>query len=86
MLDREEEVGPGPTIWDTLSDLGRWAETLETQLPMDLAANHDHYLHGLPKRTRVVPTDARGVSEIMMIWSPFISITNLTPVPAMPSR
>jgi hypothetical protein len=42
---------PGePTIWQKLADLGRWAETLPTDLPEDLAINHDHYLHGTPKR------------------------------------
>jgi hypothetical protein len=48
----EQPPGPmaGPTIWDKLTGLGRWAETLPTDLPADLAANHDHYLHGLPKR------------------------------------
>ena len=39
-----------PSIWSKLSDLGQWAEDLATDLPPDLAANHDHYLHGLPKR------------------------------------
>jgi hypothetical protein len=39
-----------PTIWQKLSDLGRWAETQPCDLPEDLAANHDHYLHNLPKR------------------------------------
>ncbi len=43
-------VIPGePSIWSKLSDLGRWAEDLPTDLPPDLAVNHDHYLHGLPK-------------------------------------
>lgn len=41
---------PTPTIWSKLADLGRWAETQPTDLPSDLAENHDHYLHGLPKR------------------------------------
>jgi hypothetical protein len=46
-----EPAQPGePSIWDKLSDLGRWAEDLPTDLPPDLAANHDYYLHGLPKR------------------------------------
>ena len=40
-----------PSIWVKLSELGRWAEDLPTDLPPDLAANHDHYLHGLPKRS-----------------------------------
>ncbi len=39
-----------PGLGDKLAELGRWAESLPTDLPPDLAANHDHYLHGLPKR------------------------------------
>jgi hypothetical protein len=39
-----------PTIWQKLADLARWAETQPTDLPSDLAINHDHYLHGMPKR------------------------------------
>ncbi|MBX6314102.1 MAG: hypothetical protein IRY99_14485 [Isosphaeraceae bacterium] len=39
-----------PGIWAKLADLGRWAETLPSDLPPDLAENHDHYLHGLPRR------------------------------------
>ena len=39
-----------PTVWQKLAELGRWAETQETDLPVDLAENHDHYLHGVPKR------------------------------------
>jgi hypothetical protein len=39
-----------PTIWEKLAELGAWAETQPTDLPADLAANHDHYLHGAPKR------------------------------------
>ena len=39
-----------PTIWKKLAALGRWTETQPCDLPEDLAANHDHYLHGLPKR------------------------------------
>jgi hypothetical protein len=43
---------PGPRdLGGKLADLGRWAESLPTDLPPDLAANHDHYLHGLPKRS-----------------------------------
>ncbi len=45
---------PGPSdpprLGDKLADLGRWSESLPTDLPPDLAANHDHYLHGLPER------------------------------------
>jgi len=40
----------GATIWQKLAALGRRAETQPCDLPEDLAANHDHYLHGLPKR------------------------------------
>jgi hypothetical protein len=39
-----------PTVWQKLAELGRWAETQPCDLPSDLAANHDHYLHGVPKR------------------------------------
>ena len=39
-----------PTIWQKLSKLGREMELLPTDLPEDLAKNHDHYLHGMPKR------------------------------------
>jgi hypothetical protein len=38
------------TVMQKLAELGRWAETQPTDLPSDLAVNHDHYLHGLPKR------------------------------------
>jgi hypothetical protein len=38
------------TIWQKLADLGREVEAAPCDLPSDLAANHDHYLHGLPKR------------------------------------
>jgi hypothetical protein len=37
-------------VWAKLAELGRWAETQPSDLPSDLAENHDHYLHGLPKR------------------------------------
>jgi hypothetical protein len=39
-----------PTIGQKLAALGRWAETQPCDLPTDLAENHDHYLHGLPKK------------------------------------
>jgi hypothetical protein len=39
-----------PTIGQKLAELARWAETQDSDLPEDLAVNHDHYLHGLPKR------------------------------------
>lgn len=44
-----EEAGE-PTIWQKLVELGRQVESEPCDLPSDLAANHDHYLHGLPKR------------------------------------
>jgi hypothetical protein len=40
-----------PTIGQKLAALGRWAETQPSDLPEDLAINHDHYLHGLPKKS-----------------------------------
>jgi hypothetical protein len=47
------EEGPTKTaaagVWSKLAELGRWAENLPSDLPPDLAENHDHYLHGLPK-------------------------------------
>jgi hypothetical protein len=39
-----------PSIGQKLAELGRWAETQPCDLPEDLAVNHDHYLHGAPKR------------------------------------
>jgi hypothetical protein len=44
--EAEEERKEGPTIWDKLRDLAGTAKGL----PSDLARNHDHYLHGLPKK------------------------------------
>lgn len=41
---------PALTTAQRIEQLGRWAETQPCDLPPDLAANHDHYLHGLPKR------------------------------------
>lgn len=38
-------------IGETLADLADWAETQPCDLPEDLAKNHDHYLHGLPKKS-----------------------------------
>ncbi len=35
-----------PSIWDKLQSLAGKAKGL----PTDLAENHDHYLHGAPKR------------------------------------
>jgi hypothetical protein len=43
-------TGADATIWQKLEAIGRWAETQPCTLPPDLAANHDHYLHGRPKK------------------------------------
>lgn len=43
--------GERAKIWEKMEQLARWAESQPCDLPEDLAANHDHYLHGLPKRT-----------------------------------
>lgn len=39
------------TVWQKLEAVGRWAEKQPCTLPHDLAANHDHFLHGRPKKT-----------------------------------
>ena len=46
-VSRSEETA---AIWGKLSELGRSVEQQPTSLPEDLEENHDHYLHGLPKR------------------------------------
>ncbi len=44
--------GPsGASLGAKLAALGKAAEQVATELPTDLAANHDFYLHGLPKRS-----------------------------------
>ena len=35
-----------PSVWEKLRSLAGTAKNL----PPDMATNHDHYLHGLPKR------------------------------------
>jgi len=40
----------GNSLRERLLGLAQWSETQATMLPHDLAENHDHYLHGLPKR------------------------------------
>ena len=50
-----------PTIWHKLRDLGRRAELRETNLPPDLAENHDHYLHGRPKRSSLPLSPTRSI-------------------------
>lgn len=44
------KYSPSMTIGEKLAELGRWSETFPTNLPTDLAKNHDHYLHGRPKK------------------------------------
>ena len=41
------QTGTPVPVWDVL---GKWAGKAEG-LPADLAENHDHYLHGAPKKT-----------------------------------
>jgi hypothetical protein len=45
-----KDASAAPMIWKKLVDIGRQVESEPCDLPSDLAANHDHYLHGLPKR------------------------------------
>lgn len=40
-----------PSIGQRLAALGKQFETEPCELPDDLASNHDHYLHGLTKRS-----------------------------------
>ncbi len=53
----QSEMGNGPVGIDhgsagaKLVTVAKMAETLPTELPADLAVNHDYYLHGLPKRS-----------------------------------
>jgi hypothetical protein len=47
---RDRPADDSRTIGQKLAELGRWAETQPCDLPEDLAKNHDHYLHGLPKK------------------------------------
>jgi hypothetical protein len=44
-LERQQTL-PERSIWDALLEFAGKAEGL----PPDLAENHDHYLHGTPKR------------------------------------
>jgi hypothetical protein len=36
-------------VWDWLLAVGKQAERLDTNLPSDLAENHDFYAHGKPR-------------------------------------
>ena len=44
-LERQQ-TPPERSVWDALLEFAGTAEGL----PPDLAENHDHYLHGAPKR------------------------------------
>jgi hypothetical protein len=46
------DLAPSPgsrSVWDDLIEL---AGTAGPGLPSDLAENHDHYIHGTPRRKR----------------------------------
>jgi hypothetical protein len=40
-----------PSIWTKLQALSQASEKTSSDLPPDLAANHDFYLHRLPRRS-----------------------------------
>lgn len=46
----QSELNAEPTIGQKLAELAKKYESLPCDLPHDLAINHDHYLHGQPKR------------------------------------
>ena len=43
----EPETDDGPTLYERLKDVIGTAQGL----PADMAENHNHYIHGVPKRT-----------------------------------
>jgi hypothetical protein len=45
-----EDPAPPISIGEKLAALGKWAESLPTDLPADFARQHDHYIHGTPKQ------------------------------------
>jgi hypothetical protein len=47
----DEGAAVEPAIWQKLFRLGQKAKQRTTNLPIDLAENHDHYIHGRPKRS-----------------------------------
>jgi hypothetical protein len=47
----QQKTAASSSIWQRLRELGKKAELRATNLPADLAENHDHYLHGQPKRS-----------------------------------
>jgi hypothetical protein len=49
---RKGDAVNGPAcVGAKLVELAKRTQSMATELPADLAANHDHYLHGLPKRS-----------------------------------
>ena len=47
---RVKLVPADQSVWQALADFARQREKLALELPTDLAAQHDHYFHGTPKR------------------------------------
>ena len=45
-VNQPESAEAGPTLYERLADVIGIAEGL----PKDMAENHDHYIHGTPKR------------------------------------
>jgi hypothetical protein len=51
-LPQNDEPTSGPTaLGDRLRQLAKKYESLPCDLPDDFAINHDHFIHGTPKRT-----------------------------------
>lgn len=44
------QYDPSMSIGQKLAEFSRWCGTFPTDLPTDLAENHDRYLHGRPKK------------------------------------
>lgn len=49
-LSNDVATQNGVSIWQKLQELGKKAELRETNLPADLAENHDLCLHGRSKQ------------------------------------
>lgn len=47
----DELIDPNETTGQRMVRIAKKHAGRETNLPSDLAENHDHYLHGTPKRT-----------------------------------
>jgi hypothetical protein len=47
----DTECSQGESIWVKLKEIAKQSENAPCALPRDLAANHDHYLHQLPRRS-----------------------------------